>query len=214
MITATILTILLAGTPVEPDTGYSYDQILQMGHQAFVDYYYEHVSMSTAGMVGAEHAYAGALRWKNDLSAKKAKDSAIPALRKHLSAFASEMTFIGSCYTGGGTMWNPVYAYNYVETEEALELILDSNVKINQKVTKEADINKRLQEMYVATARLESDSYSQEWNQPKTRKAALDRAKGAWSSIQFLIKKRSVKDRLVIMNQLDKWLTLPDLSGE
>lgn len=209
-----LLVALVVASPVEPDTGYSYDQILQMGHESFVEYYYEHVGMSTAGMVGAEHAYAKALGWRNDISAKKAKDSAIPALRKQLGVFSAEITFIGSCYTGGGTMWHPVYAHNAVQTEELLDLLL-SDAKINQRIITAAEVNTKFNSLYkAATGPMESDSYSQEWNQPKTRRAALDRARGAWTSIQSLVKKRSIRDRLSVMHRIDAWLEIPDFSGE
>lgn len=103
------------------------DQVVAMGREKWYGYFTSKVGDSTAAMSGAERLYGDCLKLINDriiVKMPKAKRDLIGRLRVQLYRFDDEAVRLGEILTGGGTMWNPVYAGLQADCEEAVSVFI------------------------------------------------------------------------------------------
>jgi hypothetical protein len=143
---AALLTVFLSFQEVEepnlPDA-----EIVKMGRNKWFDLYTSKVGNSTAAMCGAEHRFGAALKGVNDAKLRTATDArrqTVNLLRPELAEYRTALVELGSVFSGGGTIWNPVYAGTEADVEETIALILDPKGKakaqwVVSKVTKRLD---------------------------------------------------------------------------
>lgn len=102
-------------------------QVVAMGRDKWFTYFTGKVGDSTAAMSGAESLYGACLKISNDkviTRLPKEKREQIGRLRYQLNRFNDEVVRLGEILTGGGTMWNPVYAGILADNEEAVAVLI------------------------------------------------------------------------------------------
>lgn len=106
----------------EPDwLGMTPAQVEKMGRIKFMDAFGARHGNSTAAMCESERSFGAALRVLNDAHEKKhsPKNKAVVArLRPLAEQFFAHAADVGYAISGGGTMWNPVYAGVPADVEE------------------------------------------------------------------------------------------------
>ena len=120
------------------------EQVVQMGRDKWFKFFTGKVGDSTASMSGAERLYGDSLKYVNDktiVKLPKAKRDAIGRLRQQLDTFHTELINLGDMLSGGGTMWNPVYAGVLADNEEAIAVFIGRAKPIKHGSTPEAAIN-------------------------------------------------------------------------
>lgn len=118
----------LAKPPSKADLeGKTPDQVVAMGREKWFSYFTGRVGDSTAAMSGAERLYGDCLKHSNDkviVKMPKEKRDLIGRLRVQLYRFNDEAVRLGEILTGGGTMWNPVFAGLQADCEEAVRVFI------------------------------------------------------------------------------------------
>lgn len=118
----------MAQAPSRADLqGKTPDQVVAMGRKKWFGYFTTKVGDSTAAMSGAERLYGDCLKHSNDkaiVKLPKARRTLIGRLRVQLYRFDDEVVRLGEILTGGGTMWNPVYAGLQADCEEAVRVFI------------------------------------------------------------------------------------------
>jgi len=102
-------------------------QVEQLGRAKFMDEFSTKHGSSTAAMCDAEVSYGAALRSLNDdWVARRAPKHAgiVTNLRPLTERYYVLTTDLGFAFSGGGTMWNPVYAGIPADVEEVSGQIL------------------------------------------------------------------------------------------
>ncbi len=115
-----------------------------MGREKWFGFYTERVGDSTAGMSGAERYYGECLKIVNDkqiVRLPKARRDAIGRLRAQLNSCHTELINLGDILSGGGTMWNPVYAGTLADCEEAVAVFIGRAKPFKHSSTPEAVIS-------------------------------------------------------------------------
>lgn len=129
--------------------GKSDAQILKMGRQLWGDYYAEKAGSSTVDMCTSERIYGEVLKRRNDRLISKASRSTkavVKSLRKDMIQYMSGVYDVGMALSGGGTMWNIVYAGCQPDTEEVVGHILGvKSPKV--KARKVSDVTTALKEL-------------------------------------------------------------------
>ena len=124
---------LVAPAQDSPETyGKSASQIVKMGRHAWEKFYYAHAGESTADMSAAAASYGWALQVRNEQLLKRqttAKRKLIGRLRGLMEKFSSAGVDAAYQMTGGGTMWNPVYAGTTADVEEVVFALLGGHSK-------------------------------------------------------------------------------------
>lgn len=122
-----LLLAALALQETEPWLGLTAEQAVRLGRDTFVERYTAAHGDSTAAMVGAQTAFGAALRAVNDAWLAKQPEAArdlAEDLRPLLADFQELCFDAGVRMTGGGTIWNPVYAGTAADVEEAVAVAL------------------------------------------------------------------------------------------
>ena len=117
--------LLLMLAPIQGERyGHTDAQILKMGREKW----YEFATTkdgSTAGMCDAESTFGEVLHRRNaPLLAKSPSKAAITKLHKLLVVFRNSIIDAGYATSGGGTMWNPVYAATAADVEEVVATLV------------------------------------------------------------------------------------------
>lgn len=136
---------LFAAGPSRKDLqGKTPEQVVQMGREKWFHFFTGKVGDSTAAMSGAERLYGDSLKFVNDktiVKLPKAKRDSIGRLRQQMDTFHSELIYLGDMLSGGGTMWNPVYAGILADCEELVAVFIGRSKPVKHGSTPEAAIN-------------------------------------------------------------------------
>lgn len=136
---------ILASGPSRKDLqGKTPEQVVQMGRAKWFTYFTGKVGDSTAAMSGAERLYGDCLKFVNDktiVKLPKAKRDQIGRLRQQMDFFHSDLIYLGDMLSGGGTMWNPVYAGILADCEETVAVFIGRSKPFKHGSTPEAAIN-------------------------------------------------------------------------
>lgn len=186
------LIAIFASSPIFQDTptkedlhGKSAEQIVKMGHEKWYDFYIGREGESTMSMSFCETYYGWAMRTVNNktvFSQSMDEQNRITHLRDNMEKFAYSCIEVGRAYSGGGTLWNPVYAGVVGDVEEAVAVYLD--------LTKDK----------------KSAIQSQVWSALKKGSADLKEAEGdirdgeQFSNIKFEDVNKSMADAYVLFN--------------
>ncbi len=129
--------------------GKSDAQILKMGRQAWGEYHGEKAGTSTVDMCTSERIYGEVLRRRNDRLLAKANRSTkadVKSVRTLMVEYMGGVYDVGMALSGGGTMWNIVYAGCQPDTEEVVGHLLGvKSPKV--KPRKVSDVTKALKEL-------------------------------------------------------------------
>lgn len=112
--------------------GKNSEQIAQMGHDRWYDYFIDaEGNESTMAMSRAESIYGWALKTENNkfLTVSKTMVGPVESFRKYATAYRIACIEVGRAYSGGGTMWTPVYAGAEARTEEVVRFWLEGTGK-------------------------------------------------------------------------------------
>lgn len=135
--TVSLLVLALSG---QSTLGKTDAEILKMGRSAWYDYYVSKEGDSTADSCNAEQAFGEVLKRRNDRLLQKTptKRALIHKVRTDLKAFQSAVYDVGYALSGGGTMWNVVYAGVLADTEETVGHLLGArDPKVKPRKTSE-----------------------------------------------------------------------------
>ncbi|MGE3125965.1 MAG: hypothetical protein AB7F50_06930 [Fimbriimonadaceae bacterium] len=117
-----VLLTAIAHCQVERDwLGMTPTQVERMGRAKFVDEFSTKHGSSTMAMCDAEGSYGEAVRALNQAWVKKhapANRELMERIRPLVERFKLLSCEVGSAISGGGTMWNPVYASILGDVEE------------------------------------------------------------------------------------------------
>lgn len=118
----------IAESPSRGDLqGKSPSQVVAMGREKWFEFFTSKVGDSTAAMSGAESLYGACLKIANDkaiVKLPKEKRDQLGKLRYQLNRFNDEAIRLGEILSGGGTMWNPVFAGILADNEEAVAVLI------------------------------------------------------------------------------------------
>lgn len=147
MLTTLIIPLLLLnqGEPVKKTDS----EILKMGREKWSEYYSENIGYSTASMSNAEALYGKALYRANSAKLPKSPKTVqtlVKKVRPLLTSLRVSSIEVASGFSGGGTMWNPVYAGVQADVEECIANIL-ANKSSRKRVV--SDVTKPLDQMFV-----------------------------------------------------------------
>ncbi|MBV6459188.1 MAG: hypothetical protein HONBIEJF_02331 [Fimbriimonadaceae bacterium] len=131
MVIAFALTVLgcwqVSEVPKLPDA-----KMIRMGRSKWFDYYTSRAGSSTMAMCDAESFYGEAVRRTNDKTLARHPTKMrrfVGSTRTLLTNYRNSLIELGSIFSGGGTMWNPVYAGTMADVEEVVAKILDPKAK-------------------------------------------------------------------------------------
>lgn len=116
------LPLVAAQSQADPKLGKSDAQILAMGRQKWFEFATK-LDDSTAGMASAERTYGQVLQRRNDNRMRprpEAERTRFQQFRRWMTDFDSALVGVREAFSGGGTMWIPVYAGVVANVEEAL----------------------------------------------------------------------------------------------
>ena len=190
-----VLIPILARAQEQVDThGKTEAQILEMGMDGWMNFYTANVGSSTADMCEAAGVYGAIAEKRNNglLKAAPTKRKAqILKLRKLLGQFDSSAVDVGYCESGGGTMFNPMWASVSGEVEDALYPMLGgkapkSKPMVVSAVTRQlARISKDIEDMHTP---------DNEFMKYKEAKSALADMRAAFGGIVAIAKSMSRVD--------------------
>jgi hypothetical protein len=116
----------------QPDSKYPDQLILKLGREKWFTHYTSKEGESTAAMCDAEALFGAALKRQNDrklATTKSTTKANVKKLRPLLTDYRNTMVDLGYATSGGGTMWNPVWAGTMADTEEVVDFLLAKNPK-------------------------------------------------------------------------------------
>ena len=168
-------------------------QILKMGPEAWMSYYSDKVGGSTADMCEGASIYGKAALHRNNALLAKQLDAdvkqRIAKLRSLMTTYATSSIDVNYCLSGGGTMYNPMWASVQGEVEDTLYRILTStgpkpkNMVVSQVTKAHTALGKRI-----------SGASANEYVKVSEAKKALAEMKKAYDGIVAVAKHMSRKD--------------------
>lgn len=121
--TSLLALLALTGQDAPDWLGMTAEQVVRLGRDRFAEKYTLKHGYSTAAMSGAQTEFGAALKAVNDAwldrQARSLRERA-DKLRPALERFQTTCYDVGVRLSGGGTMWNPVYAGTTADVEEAV----------------------------------------------------------------------------------------------
>jgi hypothetical protein len=183
--------------------GHTDKQIAAMGEAKWVNYYTDKVGGSTADMCDAEVVYGGAIFRLNQAALKKkpeATRAAVEKLRKHMASYRMALIDVGRSLTGGGTMWNPIYASDQADIEESIAII--SGVRTAKpKPRRVSNVTTALKDITDLTEKSASDieSYKQSGASMTDVRDSLTTARKEFRTIADILAKRPRRESDAIL---------------
>lgn len=128
-----VMAVQRDGYSNEETFGKSTHDIVKMGRSGWFDYYVEKAGgETTMSMSFGEGIYGWALRVENNKTLAKLPQEqqlSVKRLRDLMYDFRTHCVNLGRMNTGGGTMWNPVYAGIEAEVEELVLMVMNPKAK-------------------------------------------------------------------------------------
>lgn len=132
-------------------------EILKMGRDKFSTYYTDHIGYSTLDMCDAQSKYGEVIKKRND-GMLKTQPASIKTLvvkvRPILTKLESNAIDVSYAISGGGTMWNPVYAGVYADVEEVVYDLMQNH---SPKARKVSEVRTSIQGMKAALAKAKKE---------------------------------------------------------
>lgn len=123
-------------------------EIVRMGHDKWYEFYVDKSGgESTMSMSFAESYFGWALKTENDKTLYKMDmnvQDRVNFYRLNMSEFEHLGVDMGRAYTGGGTLWNPVYSSIQTRVEETVAVMMGGKTK--EKSYAQADVWAALKE--------------------------------------------------------------------
>lgn len=129
---AALVLLVVGSVQVEDVPRKSDAAIIKMGRSKWFEFYTSKAGDSTAAMCDAESFFGEALLRTNDKElAKQAQATRrfIGSSRTLMADYRNALIELGSVFSGGGTMWNPVYAGTLADVEEVVAAIIEPRKK-------------------------------------------------------------------------------------
>lgn len=188
-----LLLTSFASAQVDKQTGKTEAQILKMGAEGWMSYYTEKVGSSTADMCQGARIYGDAAKHRNDRLLANQLDGdfklQVEKLRKLLTAYANAGVDYDYALSGGGTMYNIMWASVEGEVEDTLYAILTST-GMKPKPMVVSRVSKELAKLDTKLAKAAKDEYVH----AADGKKALATMKNTYRAIVDVAKHMSRKD--------------------
>lgn len=189
--------VLVCSAAFAQNLGKTDAQIIAMGMNGWQDFYTKKVGYSTADSCNANTLFGEAVARRNDKLLADNLDGDFTAkvrkLRKLLNTYTSSAVDVGYVRSGGGTMWNPVYAGTLGEGELTLYAILSDRVKPTSHHVV-SDVSKKLDSIEKSLNKMKADKSSAEWAKPEDAFKALKVMRSNYAGIVAIAKTMSRKD--------------------
>lgn len=210
MLSPAILALSLLGqAPTTPPD----HKLLAMGREKWAEDYGDQNGWSTMAMCDAQTLWGEAAQRRNDNLLRKRPEQDrkdFGALRKPLLEFQFEMTYVRRCFTGGGTMWNPVFAGALGDREDLIYSILNGQGKA-KKAMVVSDVTKGFD---LAAKDIEAnefmDSFSEDLGKA-TAKLHLAEARKQFDLVVEVLKRRPRRESDLVLEFAARELDLSDL---
>lgn len=178
-------------------------QIIAMGIDKWQDFYTKKQGYSTADMCQANDVYGQAVKRRNNRLLQDQLDGdfklKIEKLRSLLNTYGSTSIDIAYTRTGGGTMWNPVYAAVLAEGEETIYKILSDTAKPSRHRVV-SDVTKQIDLAQQAVDKPAKNPGAEDWMRPKEAYPALKLLRKTYIEIAAIAKTMSRKDSDHLLN--------------
>lgn len=158
-----VLAVLMTGQSEPTLTerhGKSAAEIESMGRAGWYRFYTEKEGgETTMSMTFAESYFGWALRTENNRRMNRAGASAetVAFFRANMKEFKHRSIDVGRAYSGGGSMWNTVYAGTEADVEEVVRYWLTGKGDVEGRPADQASVWKALKEGATSLARARED---------------------------------------------------------
>lgn len=198
--------LLLAGLASAQESHDTYgkteSQILKMGMDDWMHFFTSKAGSSTADMCEGAGIYGEVAQTRNDRLLKTEKDrdlkQRVLTLRKLLAKFDSSSIDVQFAESGGGTMYNPMWASVTGEVEDLLYGFLSRNLR-NTKNLVVSDVSKKLKHLSQLIEKEHQTTPNPELFKYKEAKEALAAMDGTFNGIVTIASKMDRRSSNVLL---------------
>ncbi len=187
-------------------------QIIAMGPQKWQDLFTSKIGSSTADMCRANEIYGQAVTRRNDRLIQSQLDGdfvqQVTKCRELLSTYGSTCIDLAYAITGGGTMWNPVYAGITGDSEMTLYGLLSDQAK-RDKARVVSDVDRLTKKLDVIFRDMRRRGSSASWVNLDDAEKSLSLLKSTFKKIVVIAAKMSRKDSDHLLSFCVKYAKIP-----